>query len=89
MYADAFVRNLAGKLWGGPPKRLSFKLTVIRVRGAFAGVTISAAVAKKAIAFAYCSIRQGDGKLFVTEMMSWEQRILTENVLFGPWGPLS
>ena len=26
---------------------------------------------------------------FVTEIMGWEQRIWTENVLFGPWGPLS
>ena len=32
---------------------------------------------------------QDDGEHFVTEMMSWEQRIWTENVLFGPWGPLS
>ncbi len=32
---------------------------------------------------------QDDGENFVTEMMSWEQRIWTENVLFGPWGPLS
>ena len=34
-------------------------------------------------------VSQDDGENFVTEIMGWEQRIWTENVLFGPWGPLS
>ena len=29
---------------------------------------------------------QDDGENLVTEIMGWEQRIWTENVLFGPWG---
>ena len=39
--------------------------------------------------FADSLVSQDDGENFVTEIMGWEQRIWTENVLFGPWGPLS